>query len=81
MSKKLNPDDIIRCISALIARNKLWAGKDVQCYFITNKTAGCFTNIKKSHKNIFVKLIETFYEYSQISIDFYEQLIYNKCRK
>ena len=55
MSKKLNPDDIIRCISALIARNKLWAGKDVQCYFITNKTAGCFTNIKKSnhYKKIF----------------------------
>lgn len=55
MSKKLNPDDIIRCISALIARNKLWAGKDVQCYYITNKTAGCFTNIKKSnhYKKIF----------------------------
>jgi len=55
MSEKLCPEDITKCISALIARNKLWAGKDVQCYYITNKTAGCFTNAKKSkhYKNLF----------------------------
>lgn len=55
MSEKLTPKDITQCISALIARNKLWAGKDVQCYYITNKTAGCFTNKKKSkhYKKLF----------------------------
>ncbi len=55
MSEKLCPEDITKCISALIARNKLWAGKDVQCYYITNKTAGCFTNTKKSkhYKKLF----------------------------
>jgi len=55
MNDKLTPEDITKCISALIARNKLWAGKDVQCYYITNKTAGCFTNVKKSkhYKKLF----------------------------
>lgn len=55
MSEKLTPEDITNCISALIARNKLWAGKEVQCYYITNKTAGCFTNSKKSkhYKKLF----------------------------
>lgn len=50
MAEKLIPEDISNCISALIARNKLWAGKDIFCYYITNKMAGCFTNSKKSKK-------------------------------
>lgn len=44
----LTPQDIAECISALVARNKLWSKKNVSLYFITNKTAGCFTNSKKS---------------------------------
>ena len=46
----LTPEDIADCICALIARNKLWAGKNVNAYFIANKTAGCFTNNHKSAK-------------------------------
>ncbi len=55
MADYLTPEDITNCISALIARNKLWAGKDLQCFYITNKAAGCFTNAKKSkhYKKIF----------------------------
>ena len=50
MDLKLTPEDIAECISALIARNKLWTKKRVFLYFIANKTAGCFTNSKKSEK-------------------------------
>ena len=50
MDLKLTPQDIAECISALIARNKLWSQKKVYLYFIANKTAGCFTNSKKSER-------------------------------
>ncbi len=55
MSSNLTPQDIAECICALIARNKLWAGKKVYTYFIVNKTAGCFTNPHKSeaYKKLF----------------------------
>ena len=48
MDLTLTPQDIAECISALVARNKLWSHKKVYLYFIANKTAGCFTNAKKS---------------------------------
>ena len=48
MDLKLTPQDIAECISALVARNKLWSKKRVYLYFIANKTAGCFTNSQKS---------------------------------
>ena len=48
MDLKLTPQDIAECISALVARNKLWSKKRVYLYFIANKTAGCFTNPQKS---------------------------------
>ena len=35
----ITPEDIAECITALIARNKLWAGKKVSAYFIANKAA------------------------------------------
>lgn len=50
MDKNLSPQDIAECISALIARNKLWNKKHVYLYFIVNKTAGCFTNSRKSEQ-------------------------------
>ncbi len=50
MDQKLTPQDIADCISALVARNKLWSKKKVFLYFIANKTAGCFTNSSKSEK-------------------------------
>lgn len=50
MDLKLTPQDIAECISALVARNKLWNKKNVSLYFIANKTAGCFTNAAKSEK-------------------------------
>ena len=50
MDLNLTADDVAECIIALIARNKLWAGKKVYAYFIANKTAGCFTNSHKSEK-------------------------------
>ena len=50
MEINLTPEDVAECIMALIARNKLWAGKKVYAYFIANKTAGCFTNSHKSEK-------------------------------
>lgn len=50
MDIKLTPQDIAECISVLVARNKLWSKKKVYLYFIANKTAGCFTNSKKSEK-------------------------------
>lgn len=50
MDSKLTPQDIAECISALIARNKLWNKKRVFLYFIANKAAGCFTNTKKSEQ-------------------------------
>lgn len=50
MDLLLTPQDIAECISALIARNKLWNKKKVFLYFIANKTAGCFTNSKKSER-------------------------------
>lgn len=50
MEINLTPEDVAECITALIARNKLWAGKKVYAYFIANKTAGCFTNPHKSEK-------------------------------
>ena len=50
MSEILTTSDITSCISALIARNKLFAGKNLQIYYITNKMAGCFTNKKVSSK-------------------------------
>ena len=48
MNNFLTPEAIAQCITALIARNKLWAGKRVLVSFIVNKTAGCFTNKKKA---------------------------------
>ncbi|MCR4580108.1 MAG: hypothetical protein K5681_07165 [Treponema sp.] len=48
MTHLLKPEDLAKCISGLIARNKIWAGKDIFLSFIVNKTAGCFTNKKKS---------------------------------
>lgn len=50
MDLNLTPNDIAECITTLISRNKLWAGKKVYAYFIVNKTAGCFTNSHKSEK-------------------------------
>ena len=50
MDIKLTPQDIADCISALVARNKLWSRKKVYLYFIANKTAGCFTNSIKSEQ-------------------------------
>ena len=50
MDLNLTPNDIAECITALISRNKLWAGKKVYTYFLVNKTAGCFTNSHKSEK-------------------------------
>lgn len=50
MDINLTPVDVAECITALIARNKLWAGKKVYAYFIANKAAGCFTNSHKSEK-------------------------------
>lgn len=50
MDLNLTPNDIADCITSLIARNKLWAGKRVFAYFIVNKTAGCFTSSHKSEK-------------------------------
>ena len=57
MDLNLTPNDIAECITTLISRNKLWAGKKVYAYFIVNKTAGCFTNFHKSEntKNIFLR--------------------------
>ena len=46
----LTPQDIAECITALVARNKLWNKKRVYLYFIANKTAGCFTNSKKAER-------------------------------
>lgn len=56
----ITPEDIAECITALIARNKLWAGKKVNVYFIANKAAGCFTNKHKSerYKKIFTDTLE-----------------------
>jgi len=56
----LTPEDIADCIVSLIARNKLWAGKAVNVFFIVNKTAGCFTNRHKSekYKELFRKTLE-----------------------
>lgn len=50
MEDLLTQQDIANCISSLISKNKLWSGKDVQIFFITNKYAGCFTNKKISRK-------------------------------
>ena len=60
MSSNLTPQDVAECICALIARNKLWAGKKVYAYFIVNKTAGCFTNPHKSegYKKLYKKTLE-----------------------
>ena len=57
----LTPEDIAECITALIARNKLWAGKKVDAYFIANKTAGCFTSSHKSekYKKFFAETLES----------------------
>ena len=60
MDLNLTPNDIAECITSLIARNKLWAGKRVFAYFIVNKTAGCFTNSHKSekYKKFFSQVLE-----------------------
>lgn len=60
MISNLTPTDIAECITALVARNKLWAGKKVSVYFIANKAAGCFTNKHKSekYKKIFSDTLE-----------------------
>ncbi len=50
MDLRLTPRDIAECISALVARNKLWSKKKVFLYFIANKAAGCFTNSKKAEE-------------------------------
>ena len=51
----LTPGDIVSCITALISRNKLWAGKNVRLFFIANQVSGCFTNKVKSehYKRVF----------------------------
>lgn len=53
---KLTHNDIAECVTAFIARNPLWANKDVEIYFIVNKTAGCFTNKHKS--DFYKKLVD-----------------------
>ena len=60
MDINLSAEDVAECIMALIARNKLWAGKKVYAYFIANKTAGCFTNPHKSeeYKKFFTRTLE-----------------------
>jgi len=45
---QLTHDDIANFITSLIAGNPLWTNKEVEAYFIVNKTAGCFTNKRKS---------------------------------
>ncbi len=50
MSKYLIPSDIANCISTLISKNQLWAGKSVYLFLISNETAGCFKDKKKSQK-------------------------------
>ncbi len=59
MDLNLTPQDIAECITTLVARNKLWSKKNVHLYFIANKTAGCFTNSKKSEhlKKYFTSVI------------------------
>lgn len=51
----LSSTDIAKCISCLIARNKLWSNKSVKLYFIINSNAGCFTNkkVSKHYYNLF----------------------------
>lgn len=60
MDPKLTPQDIAECISALVARNKLWSRKKIYLYFIANKTAGCFTNLNKSEhlKKYFTSVLD-----------------------
>lgn len=50
MSELLKPTDVANCVSALISKNKLWAGKNVYLFLISNETAGCFKDRKKSEK-------------------------------
>lgn len=59
---KLTPEDIAGSIVNLISCNKLWSGKDVEVYFIVNKTAGCFTNKHKSehYKSFFSNIDKSF---------------------
>ncbi len=63
----LTPQDIAECISALIARNKLWSSKRVYLYFIANKTAGCFTKPAKAEhlKKYFSSVISEISEQPQ----------------
>ena len=63
----LTPQDIAECISALIARNKLWSRKRVYLYFIANKTAGCFTKPAKAEhlKRYFSSVISDISELPQ----------------
>lgn len=63
----LTPQDIAECISALIARNKLWSRKRVYLYFIANKTAGCFTKPAKAEhlKKYFSSVISDISELPQ----------------
>jgi len=59
MDSLLTQKDIANCISTLVSKNKLWNGKNVQIFFITNKFAGCFTNknISKKYKTIVDKAV------------------------
>lgn len=50
MSNLLKPTDVANCVTALVSRNKLWAGKNVHLFLISNETAGCFKDKKKSEK-------------------------------
>lgn len=50
MSNLLKPTDVANCVSTLISKNKLWAGKNVYLFLISNETAGCFKDRKKSEK-------------------------------
>lgn len=50
MSNYLIPSDIAECISTLISKNNLWAGKNVHLFLISNETAGCFKDKIKSEK-------------------------------
>lgn len=50
MSNLLKPTDVANCISTLISKNKLWAGKNVYLFLISNETAGCFKDNNKSEK-------------------------------
>lgn len=48
MTELLTPQDIAENITKILSRNPFWQGKSLNVYFIANRTAGCFTQKKKS---------------------------------